>query len=81
MADVTSIPQELIDMYKGKMNFILDRFRGGIVVDRTTGQIQWILQVMDFGGTIHREHSFSDRKTYETSAQFLIECGLECLVN
>jgi len=68
-------------LYKGKMNFILDRFRGVIAVDMNNGNTEWILQVMDFGGNIHREHSFSDRETYETSARFLIECGLECLVN
>lgn len=81
MADATSVPQEMIDLYEGKMNFILDRFRGLVSFTKETAKMQWILQVMDFGRNVHREHKFEDYDTYMTAAQFLVDCGLECLVN
>ena len=68
-------------LYEGKMNFILDRFRGVIAVDMNNGNTEWILQVMDFGQNLHREHKFDNYESYMTAAQFLVDCGLECLVN
>jgi hypothetical protein len=79
MIDVM-VPEEIKVLYEGKLNFIIDRFRGIIEAKMSTGEVFWTLQVMDFGGNICREHKFADRETYVLTAQFLMDCGLELMM-
>ena len=79
MIDIV-VPENIKVLYEGKLNMIIDRFRGIIEVNKDTGEVSWTIQVMDFGRNICREHKFADREQYVLTAQFLIDCGLELMM-
>jgi hypothetical protein len=76
MTDEKKVPQEIIDLYEGKSNVVVDSFCGCFGANEATSQLEWTILMMDFGGSIHRQHKFTDRDVYLKTIQFLLDCGL-----
>jgi hypothetical protein len=65
---------DMRSLYEGKMNFILDRFRTAFGVREGKGV--FMIQVMDFGNNVAREHFFKNTNDMINAAKFLKNCGL-----
>jgi hypothetical protein len=61
-------------LYEGKMNLIVDRFRTAFGI--RNGKGVFIIQVMDFGNNVAREHFFKNTNDMLNAAKFLKTCGL-----
>ena len=73
-SDAFNMDTETRSLYEGKMNLILDRFRTAFCIREGKGV--FMIQVMDFGNNVAREHFFKNTDEMLNAARFLKNCGL-----
>jgi hypothetical protein len=70
------LPEEFVNLYQGKSNFIIDRFYGLIGFNEQTKVPEFSIIMFDSNGTQHREHAFDNPEVYIKAREFLLDCGL-----